>query len=357
MESLSIQAKPATYPPETAEIVQKAIAISDKPLSLPQIRKALTGPFKLDKSSLGPLLAGLLAQGHIFEWSKNAKIFLYWDRNPREPAHQKILDTLHEKPRTEQEIAREIKALIPYYPLGQLTVLLQNMMDAGELFSHPRKGNKYAFGLRPPPPDPKEGIIKELGSGPRALTDLLQALGTGPQGVARKEFNQALKELRAAGSVFASPPLNKIVLIGLTPPDPRPFLEKLRKEFDAVKKKLAPCGVADAQLFQAAREVLGLPAETSRLAISLPLPLPQRLLKLIELAADQALISLRDLRRYVGRPKQEFDAAILQLQQEQRVTLHTHDHPFGLSEDQRNDLVLDGQGRYYVGVALREGEG
>jgi hypothetical protein len=77
-----------------------------------------------------------------------------------------------------------------------------------------------------------------------------------------------------------------------------------------------------------------------------------------ELASDnpgQALLSVRELRSRVALRKERFDAVALDLMRSRKVSLHYHDHPASLPEAERSELVQDGRGRYYIGIApLRE---
>jgi hypothetical protein len=67
-------------------------------------------------------------------------------------------------------------------------------------------------------------------------------------------------------------------------------------------------------------------------------------------------ISLTEVRASLGaqgKPKAEFDQAVLSLYKNGRVYLDRHDHPLRLSDAERRDLVFDGAGTYYVGITLR----
>jgi hypothetical protein len=54
--------------------------------------------------------------------------------------------------------------------------------------------------------------------------------------------------------------------------------------------------------------------------------------------------------------KARFDAALLELYGTDAIILHHHDYVGNLSTTERDELVADRYGNYYVGVALR-GEG
>jgi hypothetical protein len=62
------------------------------------------------------------------------------------------------------------------------------------------------------------------------------------------------------------------------------------------------------------------------------------------------------LREELGAPKPEFDQAMLALYRNRQIHMDEHDWPAGLSEEQKHDLVGDGNGRYYVVAGIREPE-
>lgn len=50
--------------------------------------------------------------------------------------------------------------------------------------------------------------------------------------------------------------------------------------------------------------------------------------------------------------KQRFDEAALDLARKRRIVLHHHDYPAGLTDAERDALVTDTEGTYYVGAGL-----
>lgn len=81
------------------------------------------------------------------------------------------------------------------------------------------------------------------------------------------------------------------------------------------------------------------------------------LMRKIEPGADRgALVSCRDLRLAAKLSKRKFDAAVLRLARLQRVSLHRHDHAASLKPEKLAELVTDGNGTYYVGLAIRQPE-
>ncbi len=69
-----------------------------------------------------------------------------------------------------------------------------------------------------------------------------------------------------------------------------------------------------------------------------------------------ASVLLRDLRKHmpaVYRGHDTFDAAVLRLADQDRIVLHRDDHPAGLTEAERDELVRDENGTYYISIARR----
>lgn len=84
----------------------------------------------------------------------------------------------------------------------------------------------------------------------------------------------------------------------------------------------------------------------------------QFLSALERLASDnprQALHSVRDLRSRLDLGKREFDTLALELAREGVVSLHHHDHPAGLPDIERLQLIQDDRGTHFNGIAPRRG--
>jgi hypothetical protein len=140
----------------------------------------------------------------------------------------------------------------------------------------------------------------------------------------------------------------KSVRYAQEPAEPRQYLSAIERVLGATVKRLARSGVdRDALL-----------AALSDTAIRAPRRDPHALLDaVLEIRPDarsHVLVSVRDLRRHLGWPKQDFDRAVLALARDGRITLHHHDHPTGLSPSEREDLVKDDRGNFYVGLVLEE---
>lgn len=70
------------------------------------------------------------------------------------------------------------------------------------------------------------------------------------------------------------------------------------------------------------------------------------------------LLPVRDVRaEFPNLTKEQFDAGILRMSREGKVSLHRHDHVSSLSPEERDQLITDGEGNYYVGMAVRGSSG
>lgn len=76
-------------------------------------------------------------------------------------------------------------------------------------------------------------------------------------------------------------------------------------------------------------------------------------LQALETRADVP-VAIEKVRRRSGLDKQRFDRAVIELYRKGVVALYRHDAPFLISEEQRNELVTDGEDRYYVGISWTE---
>lgn len=65
------------------------------------------------------------------------------------------------------------------------------------------------------------------------------------------------------------------------------------------------------------------------------------------------LLSVREVRARAKLPKAVFDALALSFASKELVTLHHHDFPASLSASERAQLIEDGKGTFYIGIALR----
>ncbi|MBI5603589.1 MAG: hypothetical protein HY879_09545 [Deltaproteobacteria bacterium] len=274
-----------------AEGVLKTLGQQGQPKTVKELRKPLSGLFKLPEDRLGELMTGLVSGEKIFEWPAKGKgRQRYWTEPLSRFMAEKTVQLLAEKPLTPVELKRNLNKALFGIPKITTEKGIQSLLDQGILLIHPKFGSLKAR-------------------------------------------------------------------LGLHPPDPKPYLNKVRKELDQVHKTLGPAGVSREAIHQALMVLLGIPAgpEIFTEAPGMKDVESRLLSKMVEIepqAPSGALVSLRNLRRSLNFEKGLFDRAIIDLAIKDRIILHQHSFPQGLSEEERQDLVADQRGQYYVGAVL-----
>lgn len=292
-------------------------------------------------------------------------------------------------PATAKEILKSLPK--PYQPppkqrdagLEELATRLEELVTSGQAHRYAPKGKTplprywaqsvegFARGLD----------LADLLGQPRTAADFEKRLTARMKGFSAAEVKQVSDLLLAERRVYVWPKHGKTKeRVGLTPPDAQDYLDDLKKPLKTLQTtvnklvtQLAGAGVAQGQVLEAVRrlldEELGLPAAAIEAAITqTPTPPPsmneaelERLvverIKLIEPAAvTGALVSLRDLRGSLAAVlpgKEEFDRALLRLARAYRVDLQRHNFPASLGDAERQALVADEFGNFYIGVSLR----
>lgn len=282
---------------ETRDYVYQQIQQTSEPVTAGQIAKLLAPPHKLSEAKVTPILDEFVAAARLQLFPpKTAKgKSRYWDRDQNEFARSLILETLDKKGSlAKTDLRKAVKQLTEELFLNAF----QGLLDTQKLFEHPPLPKKKTslFGNRPPAPEP---YLNDLGG----------------------QLSKIVAQLRGA-----SVPV-----------------EVLRR--------------ALVQLVESTGVPFGEGATVTR---SAALPLQElnvdliALMRSIEPAADSgALVAARELRRAARIDKMPFDQEILALARQGRLMLHRHDFASGLSQAERDELVTDGAGTYYVGMALR----
>lgn len=240
---------------------------------------------------------------------------------------------------------------------------LEEMVQSGQLFRyHPEKKNaKPVFFTGPVEEFAKRTIRSVIEKEPsvswaeakkssdlKALSKFLLA----------KQQDGLLKELVKNGSVFEWPKTGKkgsTVRHSLQRADAReylePAIEKYRKELKALAEKLQHAGVGYEDLMNASRLALAAPETTDIVALML------EMMEEVEPAARNGaavpIVGLRHAMEFQNLDKESFDNAILRMAERAILDLHRYDYPAGLSQAERDDLISDGQGGYFVAVARR----
>lgn len=282
---------------ETRDYVYQQIQQTSEPVTAGQIAKLLAPPHKLSEAKVTPILDEFVAAARLQLFPpKTAKGKpRYWDRDQNEFARSLILETLDKKGSlAKTDLRKAVKQLTEELFLNAF----QGLLDSQKLFEHPPLPKKKTslFGKCPPAPEP---YLNDLGG----------------------QLSKIVAQLRGA-----SVPV-----------------EVLRR--------------ALVQLVESTGVPFGEGAAVTR---SAAIPLQElnvdliALMRSIEPAADSgALVAARELRRAARIDKMPFDQEILALARQGRLMLHRHDFASGLSQAERDELVTDGAGTYYVGMALR----
>jgi hypothetical protein len=71
-------------------------------------------------------------------------------------------------------------------------------------------------------------------------------------------------------------------------------------------------------------------------------------------ALKGGMVSLAELRKHMGLPKPVFDKAIRDMSAAGRLDLHKHVTPGDLSDAEKDALIPDGEGKFFIGAVLRE---
>lgn len=238
-------------------------------------------------------------------------------------------------------------ALPPGYriPLDQLKERLSALAKQGLLFEWPTRPKQYA--ARSFEAFVRERVIEVLQQ-PRALTgaEISKKLPT----VARPFIAKTLKVLVEEGRVYRHPKIGRREPYGLAPPNPldylRPTLEKLLDNLRRVGFSLS----AVREAFQQYLKCLPTDSEPDDQVI---LSAMQRL---NPQAARGALVYIPELRQAVRDrflDKISFDQTVLGLTEQGKVQLQSHDLPAQLSPEQREAMIDNSRGGYFMAIGIR----
>lgn len=257
--------------------------------------------------------------------------------------------------------ARDLQKLLtgPFkLPEDRLTALLTGLTAGGKISEWPAKGKgKPRFWNELPAPFIAQKIIDHLAEKPLTLLELKRSLTKPLFGIPKSHMDQGIQMLLVKSRLLLHPKMGSVkAKLGLRPPDPKPYLQKVQGELEKVVKMLAPSRVSRDEINKALRDLLG-PATG-------PADLPEEgnlegqiLSKMVEIepqASAGAVVSLKRLRKSLNWEKEIFDRTMIDLAQKRKVVLHEHSFPQGLSEEERGCLVDDRQSHWYVGAVLKD---
>ena len=266
------------------------------PTSVADLRRALPRPLQQSADELREALDKLVERGELFAVGAR-RSRQYCKVDPDALASEGLLALLRERPRSKAEITTWAKRDAPW--LTEPDDLLQQLLDVGRIFGHPQL---------------REGLPTKA--------------------------------------------IAKYALEPSPPPLPERFLSATIRELEKAARQAEPYGISMRSLFDELRRRF----ERQIATVTPPLQptataadVQRTLAALRDLQAQDpgaALIPIRKLREQLELDKSRFDGAVLALSQKGRVILHHHDFASSLSEAEREKLVMDAQGTYYVGIAL-----
>lgn len=292
------------------DAILRAIQEVDAPITAKDLVKRLQSDVKFAEADLIPILEGLVASKtlHRFEPSTEKGKPGYSNRDLAVMARESLLKTLATKgPQPEVNLRKLAKGLSD----SQFQDMLQAAVGRADIFRHPRlpTGKTDLYGIRPPVLEP---YLKDLG---KQLSKVVATLTD--SGVPRDDLRRALIQmLESTGIAFGSGLSNR----------------QIDEDVEA-----APSAA---------------PSDSQGTAKTVDLI---TLMKRIEPGAERgALVGARELRRFAQLDKATFDSAVLGLAAQGKLSLHHHDFAASLSQQERDELVTDGFGTYYIGMALRQ---
>ena len=203
------------------------------------------------------------------------------------------------------------------------------------------------FWSRDPKVVAETALLESAAAAPLARSALNKAFAARVKGYPAAARNELIAELIREGRLFEDPPWGgRGVMLTATKPDAERFRRALEDAITPVLKKYALAGLDPRPL------VDQICAPTTN-------DLAERIFDALNAIEPRKglVVSAHRLRRaaeFARAGKPEFDEAVMRLFAQRRVFLHDHGAPFAVSATEREELVTDGKGRYYVGIAWRD---
>jgi hypothetical protein len=359
--------------PEARAHLIQLVRDSPGPLSAKSLAKLLTPPQEMSATVVMNLLDEESTAGRIFKLppttARGAPRF--WDRDVKAIIQVAAWEAVQklELPQSARDLLRTLA--VPFKVTeDELVRALEQHVAARDCFlmrPTTAKGKpRYApfdnleFGRRE--------IIRVIASkGPQSEMQLKKAV----KGLSDAEFQKILDAGFSARQLWRHPPLGKSrhELVGKAPASPSPYLREVGDQLAKIVARLHAVQVPREELRRSLVQLLesaGIDFGSVFGKSADPIPADSNpgdsaqlvdlvaLIRRLEPGADRgALVGARDLRRAAHLNKLSFDRAVLDLARAGKLSLHRHDFVASLSPNERDELVTDGAGAYYVGMALR----
>lgn len=358
-------------PKRTTELFPPAPEAVNELIAAAVIAKSVPPPHHLKEAAASPVLEQAVLEGKLFGYPpKTAKGKpRFWGQDVAALIGSAVQTAILqlEQPLTSKEFLKRLSVPVK---LTEPEVLpsLQAAVEQGKLFlipaatakGQPRYWNRdlISFGQQ---------VVLDLvrKKGPQPPAVLLKSL----KGFSKEQSERVLAEALAKKELWRYPVCGKVKkeLLGGAPPSPTPYLKEVLLQLESIVPALLGAGVSSHELRRSLIEVMesaGVSLLSSESSSAHGVSIKQRgtggrpdliaVMKRIEPRAERgALVSAAELRKGIEMAKQDFDRTVLELARQQQLTLHRHDYPGSLTPEARDELVSDGTGAYYVGMAIR----
>lgn len=239
------------------------------------------------------------------------------------------------------------RSLPPGYriPLDQLKQRLSALARQGLLFEWPTRPRRYASCSL-------EAFIRErvIETLKRYRTLTTAETSKKLPAVAKPLVARILEGLLKEGRIWKHPKIGRREPYSLAPPDP---LDYLRSTLDKLVATFRKVGFSPRAIREAFQQYLkDLPSDSE--------PDDQVILSAMRRinpqAARGALVYLPELRQALQDhfpDKRSFDQAILRLAEQGKVQLQSHDLPSVLTHEEREAMIDNGRGGYFIAIGIR----
>jgi hypothetical protein len=363
---------------EMRAAVLKSLQQAGGPLTAKEVAGQAQAPVKLTEGDVAPILESLVTQSGLFRYAGSTAKSKprYWDRDLSTIGVDLALATLAqtEAPVAAKDLAALIKSELKFSE-SDLTPILEKLVAAGRLHVFPAATAKGRprFWDRDLAEVGRLAIIQALEKkGPQTESNLKKCA----KGLSAEQFAGLFHDLVDQGQLLRHPPLpgTKGELFGSRPPSAATYLKEIGNQLTKVVSTLIAAKVSDSELRQALVQLMestgitfgGASQSNGTETLNRPEQVTGQdstgadlleLMKRLEPGAERgALVGSRELRRAALLEKSQFDSAVLDLARHGKLSLHRHDYASSLSQQERDDLVTDGAGTYYVGMAIRHSD-
>ncbi len=299
---------------EFRDILTRTLEEAKEPLSASQVRTLLSGPAKKPKDEVEAALEEMAQVGEAHRYPKFRGSYRYWSKPLAEYIDHEILRALADQPQTKSEVRGKLKSRLKDVKPEEISKHIEDLARQGQLQKWPSAvGGRTAFYC------------------------------------ARKVEADFYVE-HALGKV-----IEKLKIEGVGKADLRNMAQNITARWSDAKEPEAVSPSPEAVV--EVPEVIAViePVETA-VEASLEDLILERMSVVEPRAEEGALVSIMELRNnleFQQIPKRHFDEAILKLRRQWRVSLAEHPHVASLTSEELENLVHDGEGRYFNGIAIR----